>query len=456
MEPKILLIDDSAILRRIAVNVLSARAICGEVITATRATEGFARACASGVGLVLVDYQIAGTPNVDLCRRLLEEPRTARVPVILLLGPGMSPPAKNSLPANIVDFLVKPFTPEQLVSMVKAVLGMTAEVVPVGRLREAPAVPAAHRPETMSDQQQVAAAVNATALVRRETNRLLHARSASRQAVAAAPAVRETPANRTVTGVTRLRTALIQAAHGRETGALRVRAGTAPATEVYFENGHIVVVATQDSERYSEDADGVVPPKVSPATLDEVLSEQSQTGVPFFLALGARGLLSKTTAIGLMHRFGERQFARFWAAPLESLKFDFVSMDALPGFALRLEPRRESVDEWLLGASRHLRPTDIAAGLRREGFAGPPSFTDGGAAMVSTLRVDDQEREFCRRIGARRDLAAVAKDLGITAEHAYLLLFRFRCLGSMEYRPTSSAFVVTPRTNVRRVLPLQR
>ena len=76
--------------------------------------------------------------------------------------------------------------------------------------------------------------------------------------------------------------------------------------------------------------------------------------------------------------------------------------------------------------------------------------------MLSELSLNESERDFCRQTGARRDLAAVARGLGITAEHAYLLLYRFRCLAVADYRSSASAFVVTPRTSVRRVLPLHR
>ena len=75
---------------------------------------------------------------------------------------------------------------------------------------------------------------------------------------------------------------------------------------------------------------------------------------------------------------------------------------------------------------------------------------------MRALDLCEQEQEFGRQVEGRRDLPAIAKALGVTVEHAFLLLFRFRSLEIMEYRPTASAFVVTPRTSVRRVLPLQR
>ncbi len=448
MDQKILLIDDSAILRRIATNVLSARTGCGEVITATRATEGFARACASGVGLILVDYQLAGHPDAELCRRLLDEPRTTRIPVILLLGRGMTPPAKAALPGNIVEFLVKPFTPEQLVSTVKAVIEGAKTDVPVRRIREQAETPFAVRTTPPSDRREVAAVVSAAASARRETIRVHNARLASHAKIGA-----DTPSP---VEAARLHAALRDAVAQSQTGVFRVRAGTAPESELYVESGRIVVLATHDAGRYSEDADGVVPPKVSPAILDEAVAEQARSGVPFFLTLGSRGLLSKTTAVTLLHRFGQKHFARLWTVPPSSLAFSFTAMDALPGFALRLEARRESVDEWLLGTVRYLQSKDVAAFARHEGYTGTAVFRKNGSEAWRSLELCEQEQEFGRQIEAHRDLPTIARALGVTAEHAYLLLFRFRCLEIMDYRPTGSAFVVTPRTSFRRVLPLQR
>ena len=457
MDRKILLIDDSAILRRIAINVLDARAGCDEVITATRATEGFARACATGAGLILVDYQIAGFPKAELCQRLLAEPRTSRVPVILLLGPGMAVPPRGSLPPNVVDHLIKPFTPEQLLSTVRNVFGGSAVPSPIRRLAETAQPPAARLSEVLEDHHEVALALSTAAVARRETGRFTGARRAVRPTgPTPATAAHDSPLSPRPADIACLRNALATAAGRRKTGVLRVHVGAGATTEIYLETGQIVVVATRDARRYSENADSVVPPKVSPATLESAVAEQAQSGMPFVLALGSRGLLSKSAAVSLLQRFGQRHFARLWAEPAEALTFAYEALDALPGFALRLEPQSESVDEWMFEAARHLQTSDIAAALRHEGLGGVPRPHHAGSSVAEALSLNEREREFLRLVDGRRNLATLAANLGVAAEEAFLTLYRFRCLAVMEYRPAGSAFVVTPRTSVRRVLPLQR
>ncbi len=455
MDQKILLIDDSVILRRIATNVLSAQAGCGEVITATRANEGFARACASGVRLILVDYQLAGQPDADLCQRLHREGRTRDIPVVLLLGRGMTPPAPGTLPPNVVDFLVKPFTPEQLVCTVERISRPAEAAAPVRNLRESAPPPYSVRTTTLADQREMAA-VSAAAAARRETNLVDSARTAANAKVRLTAPTRGGASPRPGFERARLRAVLRDVAAMRRTGVFRAWTDPTSATELYLDDGQVVVVATRDAEGYSEDASGVVPPKVSPAILEDAVAEQAQTGVPFFLSLGSRGLLSKSTAVTLLHRFGQQHFARLWTVPAGTLEFGFVDTDALPGFALRLEVRRESIDQWLLGTLRHVQAEEVAAHARHEGLTGSVSLRRESEEALRALDLNEQEQAFVRQADYRRDLTTIAKTLGVTPEHAYGLLFRFRCLEMVDYRPAASAFVVTPRTSVRRVLPLHR
>ena len=100
---------------------------------------------------------------------------------------------------------------------------------------------------------------------------------------------------------------------------------------------------------------------------------------------------------------------------------------------------------------------DLAAAARHEGYGGVPRPHHRGAITAAeALPLDKQERDLLRLVDGRRSLNAIAANLAVSVEHAYLLLYRLRCLGIMDYRPAGSAFVVTPRTSVRRVLPLGR
>ena len=453
-----LLIDDSAILRRIATNVLGGASLRFDVVTATRASEGFARACGTPPSLILVDAHLAGDAKSELCQRLLAEPRTAGIPVVLLLGRGMWVPPLDELPENVVEILAKPFTPEQLLACVKTVHAALKEGAGLPAIRRR--MSASLYEKAMLIDRQTATASVSEAVRKPEGNRpVANARgptSSTRGALGSPDGAADAVAGRGPAEVGPLRPAFQKIAQEGGTGVLSVTESNETLLHVYFDGGSVVVVTTEQVAEYTSGAAGVLPAKVSPATLEAAADEQRRSGVPFLLTLGARGLLSKAAAVDLLHQFGQRFFARVWQMPGAAVRGEFTALDALPGFALRLEPRRESVDAWLLGTLRCVTPEDVAAPAKHDGLVGTPSYLRFGQATLSPLPLTDREREFSRRVDGKLDLPGIAKAMGCTAESAYLLLHRFRALGIMDYLPAPRAFVVTPRTSVRRVLPLRR
>ena len=452
----VLLIDDSAILRRIATTVLGGPSLRCEVLTATRVNEGFARACGTPPGLILADAHLAGT-KAEWCQRLLAEPRTAGIPVVLLLGPGMPAPEVADLPDNVVATLAKPFTPEQLLACVTAILGTLKDGGGFTSIRQRLGGGGKER-IILVDQHAATAIVAERPDKPRRPGQGVGLRAGvlgTRGEVEPTGGPVRPGAVWEGVGNGSLRSAFRTIAAGKGSGVLALTVAGQPLLDVYFDAGSVVVVTTGDVAAYSSGAAAVLPAKVSPATLEAAADEQRESGVPFLLALGARGLLPKAAAVDLLHQFGQRFFARVWQLRAASISGAFTALEALPAFTLRLEPRRESVDAWLLGTLRCVLPEDIAAKARHEGCVGTPRFLRDGQAALEALSLTDREREFSRRVNGKLDLPGIAKGMNCTAESAYLILHRFRALEIMDYRPAPVAFVVTPRTNVRRVLPLR-
>ncbi len=220
-------------------------------------------------------------------------------------------------------------------------------------------------------------------------------------------------------GLVSIRATMQQVAREGLTGVLRFRPPSGVPVEVFCENGRLVVVTSRDAAVYSEGARDVLPDKVSPATLEAAVLEQARDGVPFFLTLGTHGLLSKAAAESLMHQFGQRCFARLWAVKASSLPYDFEVLDALPGFAMRLAARPETVDEWLLGTLRQLRPDDLADLARHEGMVGTPHPRKDGDAILRPLLLTTDERDFYKGADGRHSLPTLGKQLGLTPEDRF-------------------------------------
>lgn len=90
--------------------------------------------------LVLLDWMLPGISGVDLAHKLRQVSRTKDVPIIMLTARGEEENKIKGLEAGADDYITKPFSTQELVARIKAVLrrtGNTAsseEVIEMGEL----------------------------------------------------------------------------------------------------------------------------------------------------------------------------------------------------------------------------------------------------------------------------------------------------------------------------------
>lgn len=72
--------------------------------------------------VVLLDWMIAGTSGIEVCRRLRRGEETANVPIIMLTARGEEDDRIRGLETGADDYVTKPFSPRELVARVQAVL----------------------------------------------------------------------------------------------------------------------------------------------------------------------------------------------------------------------------------------------------------------------------------------------------------------------------------------------
>ena len=72
--------------------------------------------------LVILDWMIEGTSGIEVCRRLRRMEDTARVPIIMLTARGEESDRIRGLETGADDYVVKPFSPRELVARAGAVL----------------------------------------------------------------------------------------------------------------------------------------------------------------------------------------------------------------------------------------------------------------------------------------------------------------------------------------------
>lgn len=72
--------------------------------------------------LVVLDWMLPGMSGLEVARKLRADRRTAELPIILLTARAGEPDKLSGLEGGADDYMVKPFSPKELVARIKAVL----------------------------------------------------------------------------------------------------------------------------------------------------------------------------------------------------------------------------------------------------------------------------------------------------------------------------------------------
>ena len=75
--------------------------------------------------LILLDWMLPYVSGIEICRRIRRNPETRNEPIIILTARGEENDRIRGLEAGADDYVVKPFSPSELVARVRAVLRRT-------------------------------------------------------------------------------------------------------------------------------------------------------------------------------------------------------------------------------------------------------------------------------------------------------------------------------------------
>lgn len=76
--------------------------------------------------LVLLDLMLPGIDGLEICRRLRSNPASQHIPIVMVTAKGEESDVVLGLGIGADDYLVKPFSPKELIARVKAVLRRTS------------------------------------------------------------------------------------------------------------------------------------------------------------------------------------------------------------------------------------------------------------------------------------------------------------------------------------------
>jgi DNA-binding response OmpR family regulator len=117
---KILVVDDESIVREVVERYLIRDGY--SVRTAADGRDALAKASEDAPDLVVLDLMLPEIDGLEVCRRLRAE---GNVPIIMLTAKGEETDRIVGLSLGADDYVVKPFSPRELVARIKAVLRRT-------------------------------------------------------------------------------------------------------------------------------------------------------------------------------------------------------------------------------------------------------------------------------------------------------------------------------------------
>ncbi|WP_417451686.1 phosphate regulon transcriptional regulator PhoB [Kordiimonas sp.] len=120
MKTRVLLIeDDESITELVRYNLERAEY---SVEAVADGEDGLYRATQETPDIILLDWMLPNLSGLEICRQLRRNTETANVPIIMLTARADEPDRIRGLETGADDYIVKPFSPKELIARIQAVL----------------------------------------------------------------------------------------------------------------------------------------------------------------------------------------------------------------------------------------------------------------------------------------------------------------------------------------------
>jgi DNA-binding response OmpR family regulator len=120
MSSRVLIVEDEPDIRALVVHHLKREGY--QVSAASSGEEALRQVQAAPPDLVILDLMMPAMDGLEVCRRLRQDPATAMLPIVMLTAKGDEVDRVLGLEIGADDYVVKPFSPKELLARVRAVL----------------------------------------------------------------------------------------------------------------------------------------------------------------------------------------------------------------------------------------------------------------------------------------------------------------------------------------------
>ena len=117
---RVLIVDDDAFIRELI--LMKLRNAGFDAVAETDGEAGLAAAIANPPDVILADWMMPRLSGPELVAKLRERPETVDVPILLITAKAQDADMQQGFAAGADDYILKPFSPRELVARVQAVI----------------------------------------------------------------------------------------------------------------------------------------------------------------------------------------------------------------------------------------------------------------------------------------------------------------------------------------------
>jgi DNA-binding response OmpR family regulator len=117
---KILIAEDEQDIRDLI--EITLRFVGHEVVSYSNGIEAWKQTVVEKPDLILLDVRMPVMSGIETCLKIKADPRTMHIPVVFLSAKGQDSEIKAGLDAGAVEYILKPFAPEDLNNRLKKII----------------------------------------------------------------------------------------------------------------------------------------------------------------------------------------------------------------------------------------------------------------------------------------------------------------------------------------------
>jgi len=113
--PKVLIIDDSAVMRKIIQrNIQQSGLWVDEFVEAGDGREGLEKVTSNNIDLILCDWNMPNMTGIDFVKAIRVSGQKSNIPIVMVTTEGGEAKIEEAKNSGANGYLTKPFTPDQL------------------------------------------------------------------------------------------------------------------------------------------------------------------------------------------------------------------------------------------------------------------------------------------------------------------------------------------------------